>query len=337
MPFMGTTLNHRLTGPAAAVLGRQFVLMACLLSLSTIGCLSPLAKSSRALSNATTPVVEQTGAAYRDARDLHDLRVDFEAVAQFDTKDPVYNPRKIQPLLTDEDIEVRVAVLTAFQSYARSLGEITERTESPELDAAAKSVGQKLSGLANSIAPSIQSAGSAAAVSATKDTDDSTTAASGPITPQIQSGIATAANALAQFLVSRKIKKDLPDIVRTMDPHLQALCELLQKDIDTLHGVETRDYNYLLNQQTLFIRSSQLDPQQRREQIMKLPHIVREQQEAEKKLVSLKASITRLAQAHTALVASAQDNNAESMKDKLADLEAAGNSLGTFYTSLQKQ
>jgi hypothetical protein len=338
MPFMGIRLNPRSSGPAAPVFGRQFVFVACLLSLSTTGCLSPLARSSRALSNATTPVVEQTAAAYRDAQELHDLRVDFEAVTQFDTKDPVYNPRKIQPLLTDDDIQVRVAVLTAFQTYAHSLVEISEGTESPELDAAAKSVGQNLSGLANSIAPSVQNVSSAAAaVPATTDTDDSATASAGRITPQMQSGIATAANALAEFLVSRKIKKDLPGIIRTMDPHLQALCDLLQKDLDTLHGVETRDYNFLINQQTLFIRSTQLDPQQRREQIMKLPQIVRRQQEADKKILSLKASITRLAETHTTLLASVQNNNPESLKDKLAELEAAGNNLGKFYASLQKQ
>ena len=328
-------MNHPSTGSSAPGFRWPCALLASVLVFSTIGCVSPLAKRSTALSKATTPVIGETAAAYREARELHDLRVDFEAVAQFDAKDPVYNPRKIQPLLTDEDIQVRVAVLTAFQAYAHSLEEMTEATESPELDAAAKSVGQNLSGLANAIAPSVQKTADTATSST--DPDDSAPVSAGPVTPQIQSGISTAANALAQFLVSRKIKKNLPEIIRTMDPHLQALCDLLEKDLDTLHAVETRDYNYLINQQTLFIRSSQLAPEQRREQIMKLPQIVRQQREADQKISSLKASITHLAQTHTALLAAAQSNTPESMKEQLADLEAAGNNLGKFYTSLQAE
>jgi hypothetical protein len=314
------------------------VALACLLSLSATGCLSPLAKRSAGLSSAVTPVIEQTTAAYRDARELHDLRVDYDAVAQFDSRDAVYNPRKIQPLLTDDDIQVRVAVLTAFQTYSQSLVAITNGTDSPELDSAAKSVGTKLGGLANSVAPSIQALlNTAKSVPATPEGSDRDAAVTPVITPQIQNGISTAANALAQFLVSNRIRKDLPGVIRTMDPHLQALCDLLEKDTDTLQAVGTRDYNFLINQQTLFIRSSQLEPQQRRDQIMKLPQIVRRERIADQKLSDLKASIKRLSAAHTSLLAAAQGNNSEILKEKLTDLEAAGNSLGTFYASLQSQ
>jgi hypothetical protein len=121
-----------------------------------------------------------------------------------------------------------------------------------------------------------------------------------------------------------------------MDPHVKTLCDLLESDIAILQGQESRDYDFIIDQQTLFIRepSSKLDPEQRREQIMKLPGIVRQERESTQQLTQLSAAIARLELAHHALAAEAQGNNPQSLKIKLGDLEAAGSDLGNFYSSL---
>ena len=314
------------------------------LCLSTTGCLSSLAKHSAALSTATTPVVDQAATAYRTAQALHDLRVDYDAIPEFEATQPVYNPRNIQPLMSDKDIQVRLAVLEAFKCYVQSVVAITNGTNSKELDAAAQSVGDSLSAIGHSLAPAIESTlGIATAAASTIETtttitSGNTTAATSSTSPQIQNGISTAVNALGQFLVSRKIKKELPEKIKDMDPHVEALCKLLEQDIDTLQGQEQRDYNRIINQQTLFVRqTTTLDPQQRREQIMTLPRIVRQQRASDQELAELRASLVRLALAHHALAAEAQGNNPESLKGKLADLEAAGDNLGKFYSSLPSQ
>ncbi len=310
-----------------SVLSRQrLASIACLLCFSAIGCLSRVNTHSIAVANATAPVLKDAAEAYKDAEALHDLRVNYDAVAQFDAKTPVYNPRNIEPLLTGEDIQARLTVLAAFQSYAKSLVRVTSGTDSPELDAAAKSVGNNLSEVGNSLAPSIQRA------LGTSSPDSS--AASPAISATAEKGISTAANALAQFLVSRKIKKELPQIIKTMDPQIAALCDLLEKDLDTLRDVESLDYNFILDQQTLFLRTAQLDPEQRREQIMKLPAIVRQRRDTDQKIARLKASIAHLAIVHHALAVEAQGQNPESLQEKMADLEQAGESLGKFYSSL---
>jgi hypothetical protein len=303
------------------------------LSLSATGCLSSIHQPSVALSAATAPVVDQAADAYRSVQSLHDLRIDYDAVTEFDNTSPVYNPRKIQPLMSERDVQVRLAVLEAFQCYTKTLVEITNGTSSPQLDAASKSVGESLADLGNTLAPP----SAATAIAATTTTDAASAASPPPsfITPDMQNGISTAVEALGQFLVSRTIKKELPQKIREMDPHLQSLCELLIKDIETLQDQERRDYDSIIDRQTLFIRQSKsLADQERRAEIMKLPETVRLQRTADDKLTDLRAGIVRLSLTHHALAADAQANNPESLTAKLSDVAAAGNDLGKYYSSL---
>ncbi len=311
------------------------------LSLFTTGCLSPLAKHSTALAAATAPVVDQAADAYRSANSLHDLRIDYEAVANFDNAAPnVYNPRNIQPLLSGKDVQVRLAVLAAFQEYVTSIVAITRGTDSPELQAASVSTGKKLTSLGNTLAPSVESTFGIAAASASTDTSAGTAASAptDPITPGMQNRITLALDAFAQFLIGRKVKAELPHIVQAMDPELKVLGDLLESDLAILRGQETRDYNFIINRQTLFLRTStNLDPELRREEIMKLPGIVRQQRISDDKLTQLNAAIARLELTHHAFAAEAQGNNPESLSKKLNDLEAAGKELTAFYISLSKE
>jgi hypothetical protein len=127
-----------------------------------------------------------------------------------------------------------------------------------------------------------------------------------------------------------------------MDPHVKALCELLESDINLLKGIEDRDFDYVINHRTLFIREHssqqpqavQLDLAERQRLIMQLPVIYREQQASGQQLTQLSAAVAKLYLTHHALAAVAQGDNPESLKQKLAELEAAGSELGKFYTSL---
>jgi hypothetical protein len=67
---------------------------------------------------------------------------------------------------------------------------------------------------------------------------------------------------------------------------------------------------------------------------MRLPEIARQKQASAQQLIQLGESIGRLELAHHALAAEAQANNPEYLKQKLRELEAAGEDLGTFYSSL---
>ena len=125
------------------------------LAFFTTGCLSPLAKHSAALAAATAPVVDQAAATYQSANSIHFMRTDLEAINAFDATEPVYNPRIIKPLMPDQEIQARLKLLAAFQSYVQSLVAITNGTDTPELQAAAKSAGENIASIGNTIAPSV--------------------------------------------------------------------------------------------------------------------------------------------------------------------------------------
>ena len=196
---------------------------------------------------------------------------------------------------------------------------------SPQLDSAAQSAGSGISAVSASLAPTIEAVVSHQPAATTS-----------PITPEVTNGISTAANALGQFLVSKKIKRELPALISTDQP-VQFLCTLLAGPrCDSRPG--KREYDQIINRQTLFIaKNPNLDPEERRMEIMKLPGIVRKEDLDAKQLTSLKTSIEKLALTHHAIAADAQGNNPELLRAKLNDLASAGSGLGAYYSSLPTQ
>jgi hypothetical protein len=296
------------------------------LTFSVTGCQSSLHDSALELDAETAPVIDQAAAAYQSANALYNLRVDYEAATQFDATDAVYNPRKIEVLLSENDIEARLTVLKGFQVYVKTLCAITSGTAPKELGEASMSVGGQLSSAVNTLAPSIEKAvGIASASGAT---------AAAVISPEVQKGISTAMFALGKFLMSYKVKKELPGKIAEMDPHVQALATALENDVDVLQGQERRDYDRIINLQTLFVRKNEnLNPDQRRVEIMKLPGIVRKQRAADERLTNLKEAIVDLAKTHAELNRQAQSKNPESFKKTLEELASAASELGNFYSS----
>ncbi len=293
------------------------------LCLLASGCLGPEAKHSAALSAATAPVVDGAAAAYAAANAIHQKRMDFDAVAEFDQTSPVYNPRVVHPLISDADVDVRLAVLKAFQCYVQELVAVTNGLETPALDAASASLGANLANIVNTAAPPSASSATTADPALT-------------ISPETQNLISTGANALGQFLEARVVKKDLPAKLAVMDPQVETLCKLLASEIDYIHDSETKDFDHIIDRETLFLRdpASKLSPEERRLEIMKLPELAREQHAADEQLAPLKAAIVKLALTHHAFLAAEQGNNPASLKSTLADLEAAGKNLNKFYKTL---
>lgn len=311
---------------------------------------APLNRQSIALSGALAPVIDQSNEAYREADAVHNMREDYEAVVAYQNKDATYNPRTAPQLLTDKEIQTRLSALTALQVYSQSLIQITSGTSSPDMDAAAASVGNNLTSLGNDLAPSINSvlgiAGPAAVTTATAETGStgttsftSTSAATPALSPQARNGISAAVNALGQYLVSRKIEKELPAKIVEMDSHVEALCRVLADDVQTLKNVQSRDYDRILDLEKQFILEDEkpgtnANPEALRAEIMRLPEVARRQREANERLGALHGALLNLALTHHALAAEAQHNNPEGLKEKLSELAAAGKNLGTFYSSL---
>jgi hypothetical protein len=318
--------------------------LALCLTFALTGCASSLSPHVTALAAATAPVVDQATTAYRTAQAIHAESVDYDSAAGF-VQTQVFVPSSIQAWPTDKDIQVRLAVLTAFQLYVKDLAAVTGGTDSPALDAASKSMGESLMSLANTVAPPVESAlGVTPAPSSTTETTTSssfgntTTTTSSSLPPLVSPGaakvISAAVDALGQFLVNRTIEKELPQQIEAMDPHVQSLCDLLAKDIEIIQEQEKIDSNDVIDKQTAFLRAAKLDPEEQRVEFMKLPAMARQQQTNDQALTQLRAEIVNLEMTHHALAAAAQGNNPESLTEKLKDLSAAGESLGKFYSSL---
>ena len=312
------------------------VLLAGSVCLLAAGCMGPEHKHAVALATATAPVVDQAEEAYKGANAIHDLRVDYDASVAFDKTDPVYNPRAIAPLLSEKDIDVRLAVLKALQCYVKSVVAITGRDRvRSELDEASTSMGSSLAGLGNAFLPagsnSVTKTVTTNGVAATV----TTTEAADAISTSEQNQMSAAVNALGQFLASRKVKKELPGLVEKMDPQIETMCKTLSKDVDALKSDELIDFNFMINQQTVFLRENKsMDAGARQALIMKLPEMVRKQRAADEQLDDLKAGLGKLVLTHHAFAAELQGNNPESIGAKLSDLSAAGGNLGKYYSSL---
>jgi hypothetical protein len=318
--------------------GAQGLAGAMVLCLCASGCMKPVAEHAAVVAAATAPVVDQAAAAYAAANAIHDQAENYDAITQFEKPSPpapVYNPRTVAPLLSQDQMELRLAVLKGLQAYTQSIVAVSD-PDSKELDAASKSLGGSLAGLGDTFLPPGMTTPSAETiVSGGTTVTETISTQTNAISPGEQKGISVAIDALGQYLVSRKVKSELPGIVAKMDPQVKVLCELLAKEIDILQSQETIDFNLAIDRQTLFLRTaSGLDPEAKREQIMKLPELARQQKQAAVQLKVLKSGLVKLELTHHALAAELAGNNPESIKQKLGDLGAAGGSLGKFYSSL---
>lgn len=319
--------------------GAQVIAGAIVLCLCASGCTKPIAEHATVVAAATAPVVDQAAAAYTAANTIHDQAENYDAVTQFDKVSPpapVYNPRTVEPLLSQDQVDLRLAVLKALQAYTKSIVAVSD-PDSKDLDDAAKSLGNSLAGLGDTFLPAGMTAPSKETIVVTggNTTNETISTQTNAISPGEQKGMSVAIDALGQYLVSKKVKSELPGIVEKMDPQIKDLCELLAKEIDILSSQETIDFNLVIDRQTLFLRTaSNLDPEVRREQIMKLPQLARQQKQAAQQLKVLRAGLVKLELTHHALAAELQGNNPESIKQKLGDLGTAGGNLGKFYSSL---
>ena len=174
--------------------------------------------------------------------------------------------------------------------------------------------------------------------SGSNSTTTTTTAAAPLLSPEARNGMSTAVDALGRYFVTRTVEKELPAKVEAMDPHIQLFCKTLDEDIHALDGIEQRDYDSILDHEKEFILadagSPGLNPQTHRAEIMQLPAIARQQKVAHERLIALHDALNNFALTHHALAAAAQNNNPESLKQKLGELADAGSSLGNFYSSL---
>jgi hypothetical protein len=290
------------------------------ISLLTTGCLSPLAKHATAFSAATATVIDGSEDAYRAAMRLRLQEQTAASVYAYD-KDPTWSPYKdLTPLLTPAQLNARIKVLDGLKAYADTLVDLTSGKPSADLENAAEGVGTNLQGLNQTVA-----------------TDLSTAIPNFPVMSATQANqVSTAVLALGEYLISRKVKGSLPKVTQDMNPHIQTLCELLNSDIVILRRQADVDYQSQITQLDQSIRheGTAVSPYEHRQEIGSLIALANQQKANDDLLAKLQTALHTLAMTHQALAAAVQGNNPESISQKIAELEAAGHDLNTYYKSL---
>jgi hypothetical protein len=315
------------TSRTRAAGSRPLCALALLLVLAGCATSTPLARHTADFSNATSLVVDNSENAYRAAVRLHDQEQAAVAVAKYDSDKP-WDPHSLKPLIDAKGLQARSDVLDGLKAYAQSLADITSGVDSPQLNAAAASVGTNLQTIGQTVNPTPPAG--------TTDTTTTTTSSGFVITPQEANAVSVAFKALGDYLVAHKIKSSVPKVIRNMDPQIDTITQLLNSDIVIIRRQSANDYEQLLTQQDMFIRrsGSALSPTERRAEIEKLPAILSSKQATDDMLADLQNCLTQLAQTHHALAAAADTNNAASLQQRIADLHAAAERLAHFYFSL---
>ncbi|ADW67677.1 hypothetical protein AciX9_0606 [Granulicella tundricola MP5ACTX9] len=284
------------------------------------GCsVTPLAAHTAAFAKATTVVVNSSEDAYRKANSLYFEEQTSAAVLKYDSS-PTWDPHSIKPLLTDQQLKVRYTLLDGLKEYAKNLDTVENAPKNMKgLGTASEGLGTNLMTLSTD-ANSVLAGGGISGLS---------------LTQAQANNVSTAAYALGEFLAYRKVKGRLPQEIVSMDPAIDTLCKVLVTDIAKLEQQADNDYSMLLTQEDVFIRTSHgMTPMERRTEIARLPRILQRQKTTHELMDELTKAIQSLALTHHALASAAQGHNPEALKARIADLEAIGSSLATYYSSL---
>jgi hypothetical protein len=296
--------------------------LACLLGVCifSTGCsLSPLSKHAAAFSTATGLVIDNSESAYRTAMQLRQDEQAAAAVYDYD-KNPSWSPyQDFKPLLTPEQLDARIKVLDGLKAYAATLVDVTSGKPSKDLQDNAAGVGTNLQSLSQSVATAF-----------------STSIPNLPVmSTATANALSTAVLGLSEYLIGRKVSQSLPKVTQDMNPNIQAICELLNQDTIDMRRQADVDYQTLIENDNQFIRHQTLDAVEHRDAVGKLLTLAAQQKANDALLAKLQTALHTLAMTHQALAAAAQGNDPESIKQKIAELAAAGKDLSNYYKSLQ--
>ena len=299
---------------------RVVTLLPC---LTLAGCslsLSPLANRSAAFGGAASRVIRDSSNAYDTVErttysaSVSSLVLDFDQTG--------FDRTKIKPFLPIHDLQVRRDVLRGLQTYADNLADVAGEQAFNPLD-------QQTSALSASLVN----------LSSNGELQKLAPGAS----PAEAEGLTTAVDTLAKVLIERKRRKELPTMIRKMQPVLEQLCGLLEQDLGDKstggsggHGLRNQlwnEYDNLIGNQTDYISTNKarFSPSERVAEIGRLPQLVAQQQDADAALASTQAGLRDLVATHKALLLPQQSST---FRNRLSELVQDGQQIGQFYNTL---
>jgi predicted RecB family endonuclease len=304
------TVGH----PAASVV----LVMLC---IATTACDTQYSGAIAEFGTAATSVLQQTRSAYAL---VNDTVLQEEILALTTQAGPIASdPKKAFPLfVTEEDLSIRYTMLNALQSYAAALGKLTSKTNA-DLDTETTTLAASLDTLAKN-----------------DRLQHSFRQVKGISPKNIDAG-AAGLDAIAKFLINKKIAAQLPAILARNEPHIDAIVTLLIHEIGEppasddpggLRGKLGRTYNNLIEKQTDLVNASQAGSNEKQEDVTKLAALVSAQRNADAALAGTQTALKKLVAAHRALL---QVHTAPAtFKTEVASLWAEAKDAQEFYARL---
>lgn len=237
-----------------------------------------------------------------------------------------FHPETITPFLTQEDVALRLNLLEALRKYAVTLGEITGKHYTEEVNDASVTFGKSLLALRDtSLSQSFLKS------QKTSVSNDEVRGAA--------AGMAT----LGHFFQERHRRKELPQLIASMQDSVDGIVHLLISDLghaprstaetgDGLRGQAYISFQALLRDEILFIDHGGLSPPERREEIAKLPALDLEQKTTDVALAHAQQVLEKLAVTHRALNSASQ--NGAGFGALLMELSAENDELSTVFDKL---
>jgi len=282
------------------------------------GCtLSPLSQRATTFSTAACSTILQVRNGYQVVEQSYFDAQAAHLVATFDKQG--FDPSKIQPFMRPADMKVRNQLLAGLQQYATLLAEVSGDEPIDELDKQSQALGTQLQALS---------------------TDANLTALAKNTT--VDAGlVATAVDALGRVLIERKRAKELPAVLERMQKPIDQICRLLEEDIGDpeksgLRNQLSNDYDELVKFQTTFIfqNEGKMTPEEKREQIQRLPRLVIEAKQADAALEQTQDALQHLATAHDALAETRASKDAPAFRSLIAQLLTQSQQLGSVYAAV---
>ena len=303
---------------AASLIG----LMTFVLLFLTACVSSEIKKDLQAFSEGATATISNTNDAFVMVdNNYYQVKV-AQLVVDYDKKG--FNPKAAMRFLPPEELYIRLQTLQALKTYAEKLNEIMSDNKLNELDLETKSLGEGLLNLKSN--------------DALKNIVPSDTSFN---------IFTSAVDAFGHWFIDYKRGKEVKDIVKDMNKPMQDICGLLVIDIGVLpdsngkggHGLRTQLHNQyedlLKAQDSFIIHNTALDPRSKREEIARLPEIVRERDAADATLSATQKAIKKLAETHSELARSF-DAPTIKLKTLVRQLCDEGSRIGQFYKTIRK-
>ncbi|MGO9371631.1 MAG: hypothetical protein ACLQBD_05970 [Syntrophobacteraceae bacterium] len=275
-------------------LARLIVVELVIITFALSGCASAPAinKDIQAFSQSVTITTSNTTAAFEMVdSNYYQLQV-AKLVNNYDEKG--FNPKTVTRFLSSNELEIRLQALKAVATYATKIADIMSDNTLNEFDTQTKSFGEALLKL--------------------RGNDSLKKFAPSENDLKI---FTTAVDTLGHWFIDYKRQKGLKVIVNDMNEPVQGICKLLVADIGALpdkdgkggHGLRDQLHNQyisLIQNQDEFIEKNKgkLDPRSRRDEIARLPELVREQETADATLAATQKAVNKLAETHKELVRS---------------------------------